>query len=368
MEVRNIASDHKYNLCSRIDRAFALLMTLQVTFASTLPAITTYAVIVGGIITILPIYFVIFKPGTSLSLYVNAVAQMCFASLLMYVLAGKPETHFLVFGSLTFLGLYLFMIYICTQASLEMKQIAVANRELMQTKLEVENIHFRRTQFFSLVSHELRTPLNGIINFTDFLREPTTPEVHREYIGIIKQCSDSLLRLVNDLLDFSKIDSGHLEIDPHPFKIQDIQEYLQNVFLFECQKKKLSFFVDVGEDVPAELVGDSHRIRQVLVNIVSNAVKFTDSGSIRVRLNRVAGETDLYRWDIEDTGIGIKKDSLNKLFSPYTQEFSSTARKYGGSGLGLAISRKLVELMGGKMDVESTLGKGSLFFFTLPLK
>ncbi|HEY8271190.1 MAG TPA: ATP-binding protein, partial [Pseudobdellovibrionaceae bacterium] len=208
---------------------------------------------------------------------------------------------------------------------------------------------------------------NGIIGFSDFLREASIPEEQREYVNIIKQCSHTLLKLINDLLDFSKIDSGCLEIDPHLFKIQDIRNYFENVFLLECKKKKIDFVFEVAEEVPFELFGDSYRIRQVLSNLLSNAIKFTEVGSVKVRVTKLPSEKDIYRWDVIDTGIGIRKDYLPKIFSPYTQECSATARKYGGSGLGLSISKKLVELMSGQISVESTLRKGTVFSFTIPL-
>lgn len=238
----------------------------------------------------------------------------------------------------------------------------------MNARLDTDKLNYKRTQFFSIISHEIRTPLNGIIGFSEFLKESAIPQEQKEYASIIKQCSITLLKLVNDLLDFSRIDSGRLDIDPHSFKIQELREYLESVFSLECQKKNLKFSFDISSEIPQELVGDSHRIRQVLTNIISNAVKFTESGSIRVELSRPNPNDHVYCWRIEDTGIGIKKDNLSKIFSPYTQEYSSTARQYGGSGLGLAISKKLVELMGGQLTVESTLGKGTMFFFTIPLK
>jgi signal transduction histidine kinase len=249
-----------------------------------------------------------------------------------------------------------------------MKQTAFTHCELMNARLDTENLNIRRTQFFSVVSHEIRTPLNGIIGFTDFLEETPIPTEQKEYVSIIKQCSNTLLKLVNDLLDFTRIDSGRLDIDPHLFKTTDIRDYLENVFSLDCQKKNLHFQFEIANDVPEELVGDSHRIRQVLTNLVANAIKFTETGSIQVRVRKLQPDGNVYCWCVEDTGVGIRKDNLAKIFSPYTQEHSSTARQYGGSGLGLAISKKLVELMGGQMNVDSTLGKGTTFSFTIPLK
>ncbi|MBS1969159.1 MAG: hypothetical protein JSU04_02565 [Bdellovibrionales bacterium] len=434
MEVNKLFEENLHSLRKRTDRAFGWLMLGQWAFCILLAiTLTPYtwtgesqslhmhvwlAIILGGVISSLPLYFSFARPGENFGGYVIGVAQMCFSALIIHLMGGRIEAHFHVFGSLAFLATYrnwrilvlasaviildhfirgfyfpfslygvstgvewrwlehagwvffedLFLIYSCVQSTREMKQTAVTHWELMNARLDTETLNIKRTQFFSVISHEIRTPLNGIIGFSDFLKESPIPAEQKEYVSIIKQCSDTLLKLVNDLLDFSRIDSGRLDIDPHTFKIKEIREYLENVFSLECQKKKLNFHFEISSEVPEELVGDSHRIRQVLTNIVGNAVKFTDAGGIYVKLKKKCPEGNIYCWSIEDTGVGIKKDNLNKIFSPYTQEFSSTARKYGGSGLGLAISKKLVELMGGQLDVESTLGKGTVFFVTIPLK
>ncbi|WP_413289566.1 sensor histidine kinase [Bdellovibrio sp. HCB337] len=432
MEVEVLFQEHKYKLGKRVDRGFAYLMVLQWVLAILLAVFVSpltwsgdsssihmhvwMAIFLGGIFTSLPVYYAIFNPGQKIGRYVIAIAQMGFSTLFIHLMGGRIEAHFHIFGSLAFLSAYrewrllilpsllaiadhlirgiyfplsvygvmsgvewrwlehagwilfedLFLGYMCVQATREMRQIAVTKSDLIKARINAEKLNAGRSHFFSVVSHEIRTPLNGIIGFTDFLQESPIPAEQRDYVNIIKQCSDTLLKVVNDLLDFHKLDSGRLELDPHAFKISDVQQYLENVFSLECQKKNLTFSMRVASEVPVELYGDSHRIRQVLTNIIGNAVKFTDEGSIQVSVSHYKG--NLYRWDIADTGIGIKKDNLQKIFSPYTQEFSSTARKYGGSGLGLSISKTLVELMGGQLHVESTYGKGSVFFFTLPLK
>lgn len=424
MEVEKLFQEHQDTLCKRVDRGFAYLMVSQYAFAITV-AVFVFpindfhvwtALLFGGLLTSGPVYFAFFKPGEKLGRYVISLSQVGFSFLFMYLMGGRIEAHFHIFGSLAFLAAYrdwrllifpsvlvvldhfvrgfyfphsfdgmapvtdwrwhehigwvlfevLFLSYLCVQASREMRQIAETKSELMKARENAEELNIGRSHFFSIISHEIRTPLNGIIGFTDILKDSPIPQEHREYVSIIKQCSDTLLKVINDLLDFHKIDSGHLEIDPHVFMVHDLQQYLENVFSFECSRKNILFSVNITPDVPSELYGDSHRLRQILANIISNAIKFTDSGSISVRLSHQGG--NMYRWEVEDTGMGIKKDNLNKIFNPYTQEFSSTARTHGGSGLGLTIAKKLVELMGGQLHVESTYGKGSVFFFTLPLK
>lgn len=434
MEVESLFEEHQLRLRTRADRAFGWLMLVQWAVAIVLavslspytwqgenPEIHIHvwtAILLGGIIASLPLYYSFVKPGDKAGGYVIGVAQMCFSALFIHLMGGRIETHFHVFGSLAFLSIYrnwrilvlssaliildhfirgfyfpysiygvstgvewrwlehaawvvfedACLIYTCIYATKEMKQTAFTHCELMNARLDTENLNIRRIQFFSVVSHEIRTPLNGIIGFTDFLKESPIPTEQKEYVSIIKQCSDTLLKLVNDLLDFTRIDSGRLDIDPHLFKTKDIRDYLENVFSLECQKKNLHFQFEISNDVPEELIGDSHRIRQVLTNLVANAIKFTETGSIQVRVRKLQPDGNVYCWCVEDTGVGIRKDYLSKIFSPYTQEHSSTARQYGGSGLGLAISKKLVELMGGQLNVDSTLGKGTTFSFTIPLK
>jgi hypothetical protein len=428
---RELFDEYEQRLCGRIDRAFACLMIIQWTSAVIIAmAISPHsllddalklqiqvwiALFLGGLISLLPLYFAVFRPGEKNGRYTIAIAQMCFTGLFIYLMGARPEVHFHVFISLAFIaayrdwrllvgvstitilnyffrGLYfphsiygvvagaqwrwlgyagwiifedIFLCYACIQSKKETRHIVSSNLALIKSQLDAVNL--KRTQFFSVISHEIRTPLNGIIGFSDFLKESQIPEEQREYVSIIKQCSDTLLKLINDLLDFSKIDSGRLEIDMHFFKVQDIRKYFENIFFMECQKNNLNFSFEISQEVPPELFGDSYRIRQVLSNLVSNAIKFTASGSVQVRLSKPHNNMDMYRWEVEDTGIGIKKDYLPKIFSPYTQEYSATARKYGGSGLGLSISKKLVELMGGEIGVESIPGKGTVVFFTIPL-
>jgi signal transduction histidine kinase len=234
-------------------------------------------------------------------------------------------------------------------------------------KVDAESLNLRRTQFFSMIGHEIRTPLNGIIGFTDILRDSNISKEQTEYVDIIRQCSDSLLKVLNDLLDFTKIDSGRLEIDPHRFRAKDVADYIDTLFRPQCQKKNIQLQIELSKDVPAELYGDSHRLRQVLTNIVSNAIKFTDRGGICVRLRRSEKADGYYIWEVLDTGTGIKADNLPKIFSPFTQEHSGIARSHGGTGLGLSISKNLVELMGGQIQVQSTHGQGTRFYFTIPL-
>ncbi|MGZ3795076.1 MAG: sensor histidine kinase [Pseudobdellovibrionaceae bacterium] len=431
MSVKEVFSEYQQALWRRIDRAFAYLIITQYFFTLVLVksssslsgeeirsgASSWIILLCAGLISLPSLYCSFFKPGNKASRYVITITQICYSSLFIFLSGSHPELYFHIFVSLAiiatyrdwrllmlalavavlssiFFGIYLyhsgyqltddallrgleygfwiffeviFLIFASVQTRREIYKIAKSKLELINARRHAENINISRTQFFSVISHELRTPLNGIIGFSDFLRESSNPEEQKEYINIIKQCSDILLKLINDLLDFSKIESGCLEIDSHVFKPQDIRNYFEKIFALECKKKNIDFFFEIDKEVPPELIGDSHRIRQVLSNLIWNAIKFTESGSVRVRLSKLQTQNNIYRWEVEDTGIGIKNDNLTKIFSPYTQEHSATARKYGGSGLGLAISKNLVELMGGHLNVESTLRKGTVFYFTIPL-
>lgn len=423
VDIKKLYEEHQRSLGRRIDRTFGWLILFQwllvVVMAVARSTDVWYAVILGGVISAPALYFSFAIPGQSLmGRYVIAIAQIIFSTLLIHFSGGRLEAHFHIFASLAFLSTYrnwrlpvvaslvaildhvvrghyfplsiygtttnvewlwlehsawilfanVFLGYSCIRSDQEMWRNANVNSELMKLRLAAENLNIRRTHFFSLISHELRTPLNGIVGFSDLLANSPIPQEQKEYASIIKQCSDTLLKLINDLLDFSRIDAGRLDIECHNFKTQEIRQHILNIFALECQKKNLALKFEISEGVPAELVGDSHRIRQVLTNIVGNAIKFTPAGSIYVRLRKHAEDETLYRWDVEDSGIGIKKENLSAIFSPYTQEFSSTYRKFGGSGLGLAISKRLVELMGGQLRVESTPGKGTNFSFSIPLK
>src|SRR5262245_19567605 len=219
------------------------------------------------------------------------------------------------------------------------------------------------------MSHEIRTPLNGVIGMTELLRESDLTTERREYLEMVHTSGESLLAVINDILDFSKIEAGRLDLDPIAFRLRDSLGETMKGLALRAQSKSLELACHVMADVPDAVVGDPSRLRQVLVNLVGNAIKFTETGEVVVRVAKESiwdGGCELHV-SVQDTGIGIPRDKLATVFEAFTQADGSTTRKYGGTGLGLTISTKLVEMMGGRLWVESQPGTGSTFHFLLRL-
>lgn len=225
-----------------------------------------------------------------------------------------------------------------------------------------------KSEFLASMSHEMRTPMNAIIGMSDLLGETALDDTQQEYVRVLKRAGETLLTLIDDVLDLSKIEAGLLQIEHVEFELAEVTDRTAEVAALRAHAKGLELICHLGRDVPQRVVGDPHRLRQVLLNLLGNAVKFTECGEIVLRVRRSPEDPPgMLRFSVTDTGIGVPPDKHAVIFESFTQADSSTTRRYGGSGLGLAISKRIVERMGGEIWVESREGEGSCFTFKLPL-
>jgi PAS domain S-box-containing protein len=246
----------------------------------------------------------------------------------------------------------------------EQQKAETALKEARQQAIESANV---KEQFLANMSHEIRTPINSVIGFTNLLQKTGMTEEQQQFVNLIQSASENLLTIINDILDISKIEAGMLRIEKNPFSLRGLCNSIETMFYHKAREKNLSFSLNIQDNIPDTLTGDAVRLTQIMVNLISNAIKFTQKGGISINITTIAQNSDhvQLRFSVKDSGIGIPVDKLDAVFERFQQGETDTTRKYGGTGLGLSIVRNLIQLQGGQIEVDSDPGKGTEFVFQI---
>jgi signal transduction histidine kinase/FixJ family two-component response regulator len=247
------------------------------------------------------------------------------------------------------------------------KELAQANRSETEARQQAIESASVKEQFLANMSHEIRTPINSVIGFTNLIQKTTMTAEQQQFVNLIQSASENLLTIINDILDISKIEAGMLRIEKNPFSLRGLCSSIETMFYHKAREKNLSFSLYIQDNIPDTLTGDAVRLTQILVNLISNAIKFTQKGGIAINITTNAQTSDhvRLRFSVKDSGIGITADKLDAIFERFQQGETDTTRKYGGTGLGLSIVRNLVQLQGGQINVDSEPGKGTEFIFEI---
>lgn len=257
---------------------------------------------------------------------------------------------------------FLMLLNMHRQATQHAEALNLQMHEANRTAIRASQL---KSQFLANMSHELRTPMNGVIGMASILMETDLTEEQKEYVDSLVTSGEAMLTLINDILDLSKIEAGHIELESTQFKFKDLTDEVFQIMRAAAEKKSLNLDLVVDPTLPEKMKGDSTRLRQVIINLIANAIKFTEHGKVTLEVSHVAtfDQKVSLHFRVSDTGIGMNAETLARIFQPFVQGDASTTRRYGGTGLGLSISQRIVEQMGGKIRVTSEVGKGSCFSF-----